>query len=54
MHSWKYLENELNGFLIPKKRLKKYINQVTHPLSSADISIFSPKLTSFRYIEIYR
>ena len=33
---------------------KKYMNHVTHPLGSADISIFSPKITKFCYIKKYR
>ena len=32
-------------------RSKKYMNHVTHPLSSADISIFSPKISKFCYIK---
>ena len=34
--------------------LKKNINHVTHPLSSADISIFSPEFSKFCYIKKYR
>ena len=30
------------------------MNHVTHPLSSADISIFSPEITKFSYIAKYR
>ena len=30
------------------------MNHVTHPLSSADISIFSPKFSKFCYIKKYR
>ena len=30
-----------------QRRTKKYMNQVTHHFSSADISIFSPKITKF-------
>ena len=33
------------------KRSKKYVNHVTHPLSSADISNFSPKISTFCYIK---
>ena len=30
---------------------KKYMNHVTHPLTSADISIFSPEISNFYYIK---
>ena len=30
------------------------MNQVTHPLASADISIFSPEISKFCYIKKYR
>ena len=30
------------------------MNHVTHPLSSADISIFSPEINKFCYIKKYR
>ena len=43
------------GTVIPYlKKIQKYINHVTHPLSSADISIFSPEITRFCYIKKYR
>ena len=43
------------GTAIPYlKKIQKYINHVTHPLSSADISIFSPKISKFCYIKKYR
>ena len=34
--------------------LKKYINHVTHPLRSAEISIFSTAISKFSYIKKYR
>ena len=34
--------------------LKKYVHHVTHPLSSADISIFSWKMSKFSYIKTCR
>ena len=34
-----------------QKRSKKYINHVIHPLSSADISNFSPEISKFCYIK---
>ena len=43
------------GTVIPYlRKIQKYINHVTHPLSSADISIFSPKISKFCYIKKYR
>ena len=34
-----------------KEDSKKYMNLVSHPLSSADISIFSPEISKFCYIK---
>ena len=31
------------------KKIQKYMNHVTHPLSSADITIFLPGIRKFRY-----
>ena len=44
------------GTVIPylKKRFKKYMNHVIQPLSSAEISIFSPEISKFCYIKKYR
>ena len=41
------------GTVIPylERRFKKYMNHVTHPLSSADISIFSPEINKFCYFK---
>ena len=36
------------------RRSKKYINHVTHLLSSASISIFSLQISNFHYIRKYR
>ena len=33
---------------------KKYINQMKQPLSSADMGIFSPKISKYCYINEYR
>ena len=33
------------------KKIQKYTNHVTHPLSSADISIFSAEISKFCYIK---
>ena len=35
----------------PKEGQKKYMNHVTHRLSSADISIFSPEIREVCYIK---
>ena len=36
------------GTLIPYlKKIQKYVNHVTHPLSSVDINIFSPEINKF-------
>ena len=43
------------GTVIPYlRRSKKYMNHVTHPLRSTDISIFLPKISKFCYIKKYR
>ena len=43
------------GTVIPyPKKIQKYMNHVTHPLSSADISIFSPEISKFCYMKKYR
>ena len=39
---------------LTQRRSKKYMNHVTHPLSSADISIFSSEISKFCYIKKYR
>ena len=39
---------------LTKRRSKKYMNHVTHSLSSADISIFSPEISKFCYINKYK
>ena len=42
------------GTAIPYlKKIQKYINHVTHPLSSADISSFSLEISKFCYIKKY-
>ena len=43
------------GTVIPyPKKIQKYISHVTHPLNSADISIFSLEIIKFCYIKKYR
>ena len=43
------------GTVIPYlRRCKTYMNHVTHRLSSADISVFSLKISKFCYIKKYR
>ena len=44
----------LMPYLMKIQKIYKYINHVTHPLSSADITIFSPEISKFCYIEKYR
>ena len=39
---------------LTQRRSKTYMNHVTQPLSSADISIFSPEISKFRYFKKYR
>ena len=39
---------------LSQRRSRKYMNHVTHPLSSADISIFLPEISRFCYIKKYR
>ena len=42
------------GTVVPcLKKIQKYINHVAHLLSSADTSIFSPKISNFCYIRKY-
>ena len=36
------------------KKIQKYMDHVTQPLTSADISIFSPEISKFCYIKKYR
>ena len=43
------------GTVIPYlKKSNKYMNHMTHPLSSADISIFSPEISKFCHIKKHR
>ena len=39
---------------LTQRRSRKYMNHVTHPLSSADIRIFSPEISKFCYFKNYR
>ena len=39
---------------LTQRRSKKYASHLTHPSSSADISIFSPEISKFCYIKKYR
>ena len=45
---------KLGTVLLFLKKIEKQMNHVTHPLSFADISIFSPGISKFCYIEKYR
>ena len=42
-------------FNLTLRRSKKYINHVTHTISSADISIFSPEISNFntKFLDIW-
>ena len=43
------------GTVIPySKKIQKNMNHVIHPLSSADIGIFSSEISKFCYIKKYR
>ena len=44
--------HNLAQLYLTQKRFKKYINHVTHPLSSADISIFTGNQQILLYQEI--
>ena len=45
--------NLMAQLYLTKMKFKKYINHVTHHLSSADISPFPPQISNFCYIDIY-
>ena len=45
---------KLSTVILYPKKIKKYMNHVTRPVSSADISIFSPEISKFCYIKKYR
>ena len=47
-------ENWHNYTLPCLKKIKKYINHLTHPLVSADMGIFSAEIGNFCYIKKYR
>ena len=50
-----YLTMMKLGTVIPYlEKIQKNMNHVTHPLSSADISIFSPEIGKFCYTKKYR
>ena len=45
---------KLSTVLPDLRRIQKYMNHMTHPLSSAEISIFSLKISKFCFIKKYR
>ena len=45
-----YNDETWHTYNLPKKP-KKYMNHVTHPMSSADINIFSAEISKFCYIK---
>ena len=49
-----YNDGTWHSYTLPKEGPKIYINHVTHPLSSADIRIFSLEISKFCYIKKYR
>ena len=49
-----YNDGTWHSYTSPKEGPKIYINHVTHPLSSADIRIFSLEISKFCYIKKYR
>ena len=53
VHFYKYLQ-WCNQDTLPKEDPKKYMNHLTHPLSSADTSIPLPEISKFCYIKKYR
>ena len=49
-----FLKELGNYILCIKRRCKKHMNHLTHPLSSADIIIFSQEISKLYYIKKYR
>ena len=45
--------SNLAQLYLTQRRFKKYMNHATHPLSSADIHIFSPEISKFCCIKKY-
>ena len=45
---------KLGTVILYLKKIEKYMNHVTHPLTLADISIFSPEISQFCYFKKYR
>ena len=45
---------KLDAVIPYTKKIQKVYEHVTHSLSSADISIFSPEIAKFCYIKQYR
>ena len=48
-----YNDETWHSYTLPKK-IQNYINHLTYTFGSADISIFSPEISNFRYIKKYR
>ena len=44
---------KLAKLYLTRKRSKKHINHVTHPLGSADVSVFSLEISNFCYFRKY-
>ena len=49
-----YKNETWHSYTVPKEDPKKDMNHVTHHLSSADISTFSPAIGKFCFIKRYR
>ena len=50
-----YNDETWHSYALPKDpKIKNKKNHETHPLSSADIGIFSPEISNFCYIKKYR
>ena len=49
-----YNDETWYNFTLPKEDPKKYMNHVAHPMSSADVSIFSLELGKLWYIKKHR
>ena len=49
-----YNDDTWQSYALPKEDPKKYMNHVTHPLTSAVISIFSQEISKFCYMKKYK
>ena len=49
-----YNDENWHSYTLPKEDQEIYINHMTDPLSSADISIFSSEISKFCYIKKHK